>query len=319
MSYYNFIKTETKNMIRNESYNNILTNLLVSMFDYKNSEDILYKKTLEMALRHGGYAMTTKDGDKLVTCLAVPVELPNDNGEYIKFFGIRPNGKEVLKRTRDVDCVIWQNNDLAVPDLDIERASEMLSEIDKSMVNIIRFTRYMPIPVARSSKDAEQIKDIQNALEKGNLKVLTSHERIDDIVQGAKAFETIEISDPTISDKFQNLSIAHDDIMRRFCTMYGQNMTSTPKKAQQSIEEINNSESYSFVMPLNNLKNRMKAVEKINEMYGTDLQVEFSETWAIEYSKYNASIEEIENENMNENTNENIDENMNEKGESENE
>lgn len=286
MSYYNFLKQKQKSILRTRSYEQLLNQMLTSMFSYSNYEGILYPRTIETALRMVGYAMTTKnDEGKLVTCPCTPAELPNDNGEFIHFIGYTENGK-TFTRTKGEDCVIWQNNTTATYDDQINWYSEQLAEVDKSIVNNVRFSRLLPIPLAKTNKMVEQIKDAQKCLEDGTLKIILDDNLLDGELEGVENVKLFNITDVTFSDKLQNLSMFHDDLIRRFFTLYGHNVTSNPKKAQVSVDEVNSNESFSFIVCLDNYFNRKKAVTEINEMFETNLEIDFSPTWKAQLNDF---------------------------------
>lgn len=272
-----------------------LTNIVVNMFTYTDMFDGFLKKTLEEALTICGMAMITKNkkGD-LIALPAHPAELPNDNGEFDTFIGETENGK-VFKRKRGKDCVIIYNNSLHTPDRDVYRYADMLTEVDKSAVLNLIYSRYLPIPLAKNNKSLVAIDKALNDLKDGKIKtILDENLTIDDILGSDEAIKTISISDVENADKLQAISRFYDDILRRFCQQYGHDMNSTPKAAQQSIKEITGAESYSWIYPVDKLTERIEGIERMNELYGTSASVAFSTPWSIQYEAYILQNEEPE-------------------------
>lgn len=293
MSYIDYIAEKKKNKaIGNDNYTDIFMELFFCMFDYKKLDKVLYKKTLETALRVGGYAVTTELEGELATMPAIPSELPDNNGRYIKFKAFTRNGKNV-KVTRDVDCVVWENNTLCRGENSLEWYANILAELDKSMEVLVRFSRAQPIPLAKDNTQLESIRTVQKANEEGRLDAVLDSGTFDELIEGTsvKQDRVINFTDPSLTEKFQALSRFHDDLIRRWASMYGHDLNGSPKSAQQSVEEIQGGESLSLTMCLDNYKKRKEAVDAIVEMYGDkyDLEgasVEFSETWIKQIANF---------------------------------
>ena len=77
-------------------------------------------------------------------------------------------------------------------------------------------------------------------------------------------------------------------------TIYGMMTAGTDKIAQQSVTEINNGSSFSFIVPLDRLEERKKGIEKVNELFNTNISVDFGEAMKREYEKHMSQGEETE-------------------------
>lgn len=292
MNIYRFLKEKIKTEIRDSDYIELLTDILVSMFDYEGTYEGFYKKQIEMSFLHGGKVMTKKMDGQLVTVPCDSVGLQDDHGQYVYFKGYTLNGK-VLDGTRDVDCVIGYNNDIGSPDLNIERYATMFSDIDLSLDYGVVNTRNVPIPTVSDTKTKAAIEAAQTAIRDGKPAVILDDNVLHTLETGAKSIDIVQLTDPTLSDKLQYLSKLHDDYIRRFATIYGHDFNGSPKSAQQSIKEIEGSESFSWIIPVNMLKCRKDWCDKVNEMFGTNMSVKFSPTWEVQYQKF-LRMDEVE-------------------------
>jgi hypothetical protein len=71
--------------------------------------------------------------------------------------------------------------------------------------------------------------------------------------------------------------------MKRFYNIYGQPLQTQNKAAQSISDELHGMDSVSFIIPIQMLKCRQALADNINRIFGTEITVEFSECWKIEY------------------------------------
>lgn len=284
-NYYRFLKEKQKEITRDNDYIDLLSNILISMFDYKNVYDGFYKKNVEMAFIHNGMVMTTEIDGALCSIPCNYTGIPNDNGEYTDFKGWTLNGK-IVDGVRDEDCIIGYNNDIGMPDLNIERYATVLSDIDLSIDYGVINSRNVPIPAVKDSKTKKAIEEAQKAIREGKPAVVLDENILNELENGTKNIDIVNLTDVDSADKMQYLSKLHDDFIRRWATVYGHDFNGSPKSAQQSIKEIEGSESFSWIIPYNMLKCRKEWCEKINEMFGTNMIVDFSPTWKVQFNKF---------------------------------
>ena len=77
----------------------------------------------------------------------------------------------------------------------------------------------------------------------------------------------------------QYLSKFHDDLLRRFCTLYGQPMQTTGKMAQQTVEEIQGYDSFSMIIPSNRLEERQRGIAEFNRVFNENVTIEYNTAW----------------------------------------
>lgn len=293
---YRELKEKYKVISTDKDYTELFETMLVSMFEYKNPYDGFYQPRVELSLLNCGKIITVEKDGELVTVPAFPVELPNKNGFYEKYIG-----SDLVGNVYNVDltkdkAVLGYNNSLGLTDLNIERYVELLTDIDVSLKLGIINSRNNPIPTAKDSKTRKSIEETIKLQRDGKTGVVLDSNILSDIANNTntKSIDIINLSDPSTATTLQYLSKLHDDVIRRFWTIYGHNFNANSgKMAQMSTAEIEGSESFSWVVPYDMLKQRKIWCEEVNKMFGTNISVDFSPTWKVQFEKFKM-IEEVE-------------------------
>lgn len=185
------------------------------------------------------------------------------------------------------DIVLGWNTDLRVPNLDLYRYAKMLAEIDTSIkVNVIN-SRLHKIPVASNSEQKHAIDKVVKNIKDGKSETILNKVAFRDLIadeNGVLKLDVLELTDVHDIETVQYLSKLYNDMLARFWQMYGHDMQSTAKMAQQNETELQGIESYSMILPQNMLKCRKKFAEDINARFGTNYKYHFSPawTWALE-------------------------------------
>lgn len=279
------LKEKTKEYFTDRDYESVILNMLCSMFEYNGVYEGFYKPKVEMSLLACGKVATLKKGNKLITVPIFPRDLPNENGQYVNYIGHDDIGNVYEHITID-NAAIGFNNTLGIPDMNIERYVELLTDIDISLKAGIRNSRNNPIPTAKDSKTKTALDEIIKLQDVGKTGVVLDSNVLSELVDGSKSIDIINLSDPTTADKLQYLSKLHDDLIRRLATVYGHDFNGSPKSAQQSVEEIKGSESFSWILPYDMLKSRQEWIKQINDKFGYNMTVKFSPTWEVQFNKF---------------------------------
>lgn len=194
----------------------------------------------------------------------------------------------VFNKRVGIDCELIFNNSTRTPTIDIMTFSSLLTEIDVSLDKIIKMTRYIKVPIVNNEKEKTQIEEIFSAIERGDLKAVTSMKN--DIEKLVSAYtdssdndiKTIELTDVAKSNNIQYLTLLRNSLKEFFYTKYGHSIRNTAKVAQQSKDEVNDLSVTSLILPFNMLKNRKQGWERVNALFGTNYTCEFSELINIE-------------------------------------
>ena len=270
------MKESDKSDIRNFCYQKEYLDLITQMFDYDFGDTpTMDMWLLEQILTNIGCVGFCMIGGVLCYGTVSISGKINKDGiptlATVYFFNGESYSGEIGK-----DVVIMWNNKTHTPELKASQFSEVLSECDNSIMACVYNSRpYMAI-VAKSQKLIRSIRAILKQWRDGKPQIITGDDTIQGIVHPEKEeVKSINLSDPTIMDKIQYLSKLHDDVLRRGLTYYGIPINSSGKMAQLNDKEIDGYETYSKIYPNNRLKERQKAIDQMNELFGLNANVEF--------------------------------------------
>ena len=261
-----------------------LEQILTSMFKYEALPAGLNKKYIEHTLIRFGCACIVKiESDYFVRVPAIQPPLDN-YGIGTEIVVTTYNGMHQIKGKLGANAVLIWNNTEFTGDFIISWYAKMFKEIDVSMEANVFNSRLHPIPVARNSKIKSAIDNIFKSI-KGETKnndtysILSDTAFAEEINGTASKIDVLNLTDVKDVDKLQYLSKFHDDLLRRFCTLYGQAMQTTGKMAQQTVEEIQGYDSFSMIIPSNRLEERQKGITEFNRIFGENVTVEYNEAW----------------------------------------
>lgn len=246
---YRLLDTETQNFLReNENYS-FMINSGTDNFEWTIKSDTvkIYPQVIDMIeltlLTNGIIAFYV---DENILKVGIPTFIGN-----INFLGIpkdiqiiEPNGKTHLfsDYLDNKDILLVKNNTLGTKSHEIERYAHMKSEIDLSIVHNVINSRYTPMIMV---DNITHKKSVDTAIE--NNKNGKPSTVIASSIRKDKACEVLNITDVNASKNIENLSLIQETLSKRIYSMYGCNVNSGFKKAQQSTEEISNGENSAFI------------------------------------------------------------------------
>ena len=186
-----------------------------------------------------------------------------------------------------VNGAICWNNKLHKSDLvKISRYTEMFNLIDTAQKCLIRYSRLFPVFEIDNDNVKSQVdKALKNA-DNGEPFTFTSKglSRLD--ANGQPGLNVVHLGDHSAVDKIQYLSTYHNDLLRRFYSMYGMAYSQSMKQAQQSVEDVTSDRIVSWIVPDDRLTERRKFVETYNKVFGHNATVSYSDAWLKGYEKY---------------------------------
>ena len=287
------------NLDRWFSHMTSLNDFLVSMFDYDGFPESIDEKFIEYYLRSNGSVAFLSPADinpdlpdELIVIRGSHTGEPANYGLGKEYLGSNDNASiGSLRAEIGKTCAVGYNNSVMSPDVDVPFYADTLKEIEKSITFNIRFARLAPILKASSSLSKEALEELLNNIDDGNMvNIITSNIVKEMLNEETNAVEPIHLTNVDDNRYIQYLTKAYEDLLRIFHTKYGQAEQGSGKLAQQSVDEVNGSASASFVMALDELKQRQKMVEWVNDMYGERFNfhgsVKFSPAWDMEYQRY---------------------------------
>lgn len=277
---YENMKNKAGNEVRYTTYFSILWNTLLEMFDYTGLPDTIPKRFLESILHSEGQVFISKINDDLIASTGTLSGNVDAYGLGTECIAVCPTGESRGKRNIDIAWGI--NNDSGLPDMLVYWISHLLGETDKSIKTNLVYSRLYKIPKLRDDKDKQAFEEMLNKIVDGNLKVFASKNVLDEEL-GAGT-ETFELTDANKIDKLPYLTQFFEDALKRFYNFYGQPMQNQNKRAQSISDEIHGMDSVSYILPIQMLKCRRELCDNINRIFGTDISVDFSASWKLEFN-----------------------------------
>lgn len=191
-----------------------------------------------------------------------------------------------------INAAICWNNSIHKSDLiKLSRYTEMFNLIDTCQKCLIRYARLFPVFEVENDLVKNQINQALKNADNGEPFTFTSQGLSKLSVDGTPGVQIFQLGDYNAVDKLQYLSTYHNDMLRRFYSMYGMAYSQSMKAAQQSIEEVTSDRIVSWIVPNDRLEERRKFIDKYNKVFGHNATVDFSDAWKKGYEKYMSEMD----------------------------
>lgn len=269
---------------------------LTSMFERTGYPETVNTKILERFLIEDGVAGITtypsdgRQGDiyggKWMACRVEIGGTPDPDGIGELCHCVFGNGTikkiENWKYSDDV-IVCWNAWDYSM-DINIQDTARKIQIADVSLDMLVKNSRLHPIPVARDSKEQSAIEDVQNNIIDGKEQTVLAQgdtaEILDAIGNNKSQIEVLSLTDPNAAVHIQNITQYREDLLRWFWNIYGMDSRGTAKRAQQSVEEVDQGGDLSMVIPFSRWRARQEEVEQVRAKCGApDAACDFSTSW----------------------------------------
>ena len=183
-------------------------------------------------------------------------------------------------------AICW-NNKLHRSDLiKLTRYTELFNLVDTAQKCLIRYARLFPVFEVQDDLVKSQIdKALKNA-DNGEPFTFATKSLSKLGVNGTPGVNVFQLGDYSAVDKIQYLSTYHNDLLRRFYSMYGMAYSQSMKAAQQSIEEVTSDRIVSWILPNDRLQERQKFIATYNKVFGHNATVRYSDAWLKGYEAY---------------------------------
>lgn len=195
------------------------------------------------------------------------------------------------------DVAIFFCNRLGAPDMNIGRFSDMLAELEVSMKTNILFSRMYPIPVVGDGKLQKAVEEAINNILVGKVATVLDQNRLKKYL-GSEAenlsIDMVNLTDVDKSQYIQYLAKMRDDIMRWFYSYYGMNSQGSSKLAQQTVDEVNQDNNASMIIPHDMLREADKGCKMVSDKFGIDMKVSFSECWMSRLANFDDEFKEMD-------------------------
>lgn len=307
MNGYREMKAKFRQKYDDTMYTTMTWNSLLSMFEY---DDKLFRPELfERILRDTGVVALIKTsisdytpvfcnmcgGDRYPDGFFKDAICYDLTGKQYNFKNWRENEK----------ILVFFNNFTYTPDIFIDKYSYMLTEIDKSIISNVIYSRLKPIPVAKDGQAKNKIDAVISDLEKGVLKTIINDFDVSDIIDNNRpAIEVMNLTDVESSKFIQYLQHLHDSMISRLFFMMGLSISDSGKQAQLSIDELNKSKSAALSLLNGWHVMRKRGFEDAKEKTGEEWHFDFSEIWRTEIETNEIEPDDVEQNQNQEDTQE---------------
>lgn len=262
------------------------------MFKYRNLPKTIPKEQLELLLQRNGYAVITKVNGDLYAFYGGLGGEPNEY--YLPTIATVAN--PALKFTKamviDKECVVIKNDVMFMGLMPlIESTSYLLAQADISFKYALINGRMKAIVTAPNDEVKKSLDEMFKQIEEGSsLKVVVDDDLMNELKvspygSNDNGIDIIELKQYIIGSFYQKLGIQSNFNMKR--------------EALNSAESaLNDDILYPLIDEM--LEERQKGIEKINELYGTNISVELSSIWKQLRDQEEQAVKEDKKEDVNE-------------------
>ena len=252
-------------------YYNRLTELALSMFEWKNLPDTVDPRFLEMCLFGDGMAVFFEDEVLGYLCLQCTISgklnvyrIPTKRRAYAT------NGYQ--KNLDEKNSVIIFNNYLHTNSmLDVEMFSKRLYNLDRA-IDVNANAQKTPILIQCDESQRLTMKNLYKEYE-GNAPFIFGTKALD--TTGLKVMNT---GAPYVADKLYQLKT---QIWNEALTYLGISNINTQKKERMITDEVTRNQGGVVASRYSRLESRRQACKQINDMFGLDIWCDYREDYQM--------------------------------------
>lgn len=245
-----------------------LTELSTSMFEWKNVPESVDTRYLEMQLFYNGSAIYFNDDVMGDLCLSCAVHGGYDvygNPKERRAYSRYNKYNRILNEENSV--IIWNNYIRTNSVLDVKMFARRLYNLDR-IIDINANAQKTPVLVQASEKQRLVLLNVYKEFD-GNAPVIFGDKNLD--INGLKVFST---NAPYNCDKLYQLKT---QIWNEALTYLGISNVNIQKKERLITDEVTRNQGGTVASRYSRLEARRLAVEKINDMFGTNIEVNYRE------------------------------------------
>lgn len=245
-----------------------LTELSTSMFEWKNVPESVDTRYLEMQLFYNGSAIYFNDDVMGDLCLSCAVNGGFDvygNPKERRAYSRYNNYYRILNEKNSV--IIWNNYIRTNSVLDVKMFARRLYNLDR-IIDINANAQKTPVLVQASEKQRLVLLNVYKEFD-GNAPVIFGDKNLD--INGLKVFST---NAPYNCDKLYQLKT---QVWNEALTYLGISNVNIQKKERLITDEVTRNQGGTVASRYSRLEARRLAVEKINDMFGTNIEVNYRE------------------------------------------
>lgn len=272
------------------NYVKYMLNRSLAMFKYHNLPDTIPQEELEKMLQCAGGCVWYKHENDLYVFNAT---LGGEGDVYnrpTKAVISNPALKLTTECIIDEDCVFMQNDTMCMGLVPMyQKYCTILNETDITMILATINKRVQILLSANDDNTVASAKKFIENIENGKLGVIAE----------SKLFDSLKTSTVATSNtnSLQDIYQLQQYVKASMYNEIGLGANWNSKKERLAVAEVETNSDNLYPLVDDMLNNRRKALEKINEMFGTDIQVEFNSSW--DYRLYNGeNIDTLEEDNI---------------------
>lgn len=264
-----FWESATKNNATYVQYYNRLTELSISMFEWKNLPDTIDERYLELALFSLGMAVFFRDED--IGYLALKTTISGEFNVYripVKRRAFADNGYN--KELTIDDSVIIYNNMLHTNSmLDVRMFADKLADIDRSIVINARAQK-TPVLVQCSENERLTMVNLYKEFD-GNAPVIYGDKQLN-----KNGLTVLKTDAPYTADKLYQLKTQY---WNEALTYLGISNINSVKKERMITDEVTRNQGGVVASRYSRLESRRQACKQINDMFGLDIWCDYREDY----------------------------------------
>lgn len=263
-----FDESMVLNNLTYRQYLNRLTELAISMFEWKNLPDTVDARYLELHLFKTGCMVYFKDdviGDLCLDCI-VNGRLDVYGNPLLRRAYSGYNNYQKLLTYKD-SVIIWNNYLHSNSILDVEMFARRLYNIDR-IIDINANAQKTPVLVQGNEKQRLTLLNLYKEYD-GNAPFIFGDKNLD--INTLKALST---DAPYVCDKLYQLKT---QIWNEALTYLGISNINIQKKERLITDEVTRNQGGTIASRYSRLESRRQGVKKINDMFSTNIEVNYRE------------------------------------------
>ena len=249
-------------------YLNRLTELSISMFEWKNLPETVDARYLELHLFETGCMVYFNDeviGDLCLDCIANGRLDVYGNPILRRAYSGYNNYQKLLKESNSV--IIWNNYLHTNSVLDVKMFARRLYVLDR-IIDVNANAQKTPVLVQGTEKQRLTLLNLYKEFE-GNAPFIFGDKNLD-----LNTLKVLETNAPYVADKIYQLKT---QIWNEALTYLGISNINIQKKERLITDEVTRNQGGTIASRYSRLESRREAVKKINAMFGTNIEVNYRE------------------------------------------
>lgn len=268
LTKYDF-KDKSKNL---NDYITYMLNRSIVMFKYHNLPETMPQREIELLLQCNGWGCVCEIDGNLYCLNGGLGGVPNAYNMPTEIVISNPYLKYNKTLTIDKDCIIIPNDSMYSGLLPLyNRYCTMLVENDITMILATVNKRVQNLLSANDDNTVESAKEFLKKVYNGEIGVIAESKLFDSLkVNASSVNSTVSMTELFEFEQYVKASLYNEIGLSANYNMKRERLTSAEV-------ETNTDNLYPLVDDM--LNQRRKALEKINEMFGTNIEVEFNSSW----------------------------------------